>query len=520
MSAPVLVLTAWLLAELTAAWLRRRAAGGRAAIWGRVAAWSFRPWAVWAVFNAFCRVAWAWGFNDPHTFPFYAGAWQPDAWAGTAVLRLAGRPEVWVAGAIASVAATGLAALAARAVAASEDEGRWVRMAAVLPVLTLFFWLAVAVLPLRPDPAQREPGSLLRPWYNPGSTLLYAMPLVRSSAAFLRDYREIQPRLKPTIHGLSHPPGAPLSLKVIGRIMGAGFDIRHAAVKLRYLAGLAAAGALNALVLVALGAALTGSRRVGIVTAALWAVCPAAVAYATFAHDIFYALFFNLCLWLIYRTQTAERMRLLELAALGAGLFVLAMLTYSAVLAVAILGVFGLLAARAGPAPLARCTVRVGLPLAFAGLGLVGLRLVYGFDYLAAYRVARAYVEQWYRFDGMYQWGLALLGGQLELLLMMGGATALAFLAAVRRGWSGRPLSHDRLFLLVILGIYLIPILLGPNPLKMETSRCWHWVTSVPLVWAARWLTEQPRAAVWSAAAVASAAATSLILRMFLDFSL
>ena len=107
-----------------------------------------------------------------------------------------------------------------------------------------------------------------------------------------------------------------------------------------------------------------------------------------------------------------------------------------------------------------------------------------------------------------------------KLLLMMGGATALAFLAAVRRGWSGRPLSHDRLFLLVILGIYLIPILLGPNPLKMETSRCWHWVTSVPLVWAARWLTEQPRAAVWSAAAVASAAATSLILRMFLDFSL
>ena len=69
--------------------------------------------------------------------------------------------------------------------------------------------------------------------------MLYTVPFVKDSDDYLRRFREIQPQLRSTIHGLSHPPGASLSLYWIGNALGArGLDIRQPETRLRYTLGL------------------------------------------------------------------------------------------------------------------------------------------------------------------------------------------------------------------------------------------------------------------------------------------
>ena len=72
--------------------------------------------------------------------------------------------------------------------------------------------------------------------------------------------------------------------------------------------------------------------------------------------------------------------------------------------------------------------------------------------------------------------------------------------------------------LLTVLGVYLIPIVFGPNCLKMETARCWGWITSVPLAFAANTLLQRPQARICALGAFGVALFTSCVMRLWMDF--
>ncbi|NLE67156.1 MAG: hypothetical protein GX608_07015 [Lentisphaerae bacterium] len=519
MSAPLAVLSAWLALE--ALRFGARKAGARLAwlsVLSRLLCWAARPWAAWGLFNLVFRWRREQAFNHPETFPFYANPWFPGWWLDSlySALSLEGALAGLLLACCVAAAAIAIVVLPRREPSAARG---WLTALAI-SALAFAFALSVNRLPRIYSEDPKTPPSLLAAWHDPASTLLYAMPLVSNPARFLQNYAAMQPRLRRTIHGLSHPPGAPLSLYALGRIAGAGGDIRAERNKLRYAVALTAAGALNALLLYALGAAMTSSRKIGLCAALLWALCPAFTAYATFAQDVFYALFFNLALLLLWRSAAAAAPPWPTLVALGLVFFCLTMLTYSWVLATtlaaAFLGIAGLQKRR----PWRDTLARIALPLAVMTLAAAALLVYARLDYLAAYRVASGYVREWYRLEGVYQWCMALVGGQLDILLMMGSLAAAAFLAAA----TGRePLRADglsaRLFLGVLLAVYALPLLFGPHALKMETARCWHWVTTVPLVLAAWKLGREerfPRLAMGAAAGVS--AGTSLVLGLLLNF--
>lgn len=522
-SFPFTLLAGWAALEM-AIFAARRAAGGKSPAWAVLATWSVRPWACWAAFNLLARALWEHGFNDPLTFPFYASPWNRNETFPQTTMRLALKAGTMRNVFAALLFACALIWIALRA-AGRGEPGRARSMAAMAAMWAAAagFVLSAASLP-NPSKTNGAPCSILAPWHIPGSTMLYAMPLVKNAGDFLSNYRALQPRLRPTIHGLSHPPGAPISLYWMGRIAGAGKDIGPNSVKLRYMLAMAGFGLLNVFAIFALGDAVAGDRRAGIVAALFWALCPAAGLYATFAHDIFYALFFNCALLLAWQTQTSPRFRPFGCAALGVVLFCLAMLTYSWAIMAAALCAFGAIMALretgSTRAAAARAAARVGAPLAVTAALLGAVMLAWRLDYIGAYGVARAFVEQWYRYTGAYQRIMALVGGQIELLLMMGGAVCAAFLVALRRALKARPIGADVVFLLCLLAVYAIPVLIGPNALKMETSRCWHWVTGLPIVFAARLVCAGPRPAFFIAGAAMVSAATTILLSLFLDFGL
>ena len=89
---------------------------------------------------------------------------------------------------------------------------------------------------------------------------------------------------------------------------------------------------------------------------------------------------------------------------------------------------------------------------------------------------------------------MALLGGQLAILLMLGALVASLFCLRVLPEWwrtRGQPVSTHGL---LVLGLYLVPIVIGPACLKMETERCWSWVTAVALAGVAAHLAGRPDA--------------------------
>ena len=79
------------------------------------------------------------------------------------------------------------------------------------------------------------------------------------------------------------------------------------------------------------------------------------------------------------------------------------------------------------------------------------------------------------------------------------------FVARVLPGWwRERARSPAAAFALIVLGFYLIPILVGPACLKMETERCWSWITVLPLAGVAQAVAARadgPRVLVWLLAA-------------------
>ena len=74
-------------------------------------------------------------------------------------------------------------------------------------------------------------------------------------------------------------------------------------------------------------------------------------------------------------------------------------------------------------------------------------------------------------------------------------------------------------FILIILGVYILPILLGPTCIRLETARCWMWVLSVPVCFAADFLIRQKRPFIFAATAMLVSLGTYTIMRLFLNFA-
>ena len=512
-SFPAFLAAAGIAFEL--AWFAARRRGHLRQVPGLVfAAWALRPWTLWAFFNLFVRWRWDAGFNERRTFPFYALPWQPEETFAEAWVRIAHAPGLpWL-----GVALLLLAALVGLLVWVVRRQPRRLGPAlGGLYVLAIALHLALACLPdgARDEPGR--PGSLRAARNNVQSTMLYAQPLIKDSRDYVCRFQELQPQLRRIIHGLSHPPGASLALRWIGQAAGVrSRDIRDPGNRLRYTIGLVAFGALNVFVLFALGRALFDARA-GFLAATLWATAPAVAAYAPFAQDATYAVFFNLALWLGWQTATADRRPLVWGVWLGLDFFALILLNYSWVLATSIFALFALAVGWRRRWALRDVAARLVFPLAVMTVVAAAFLAAHRLDYWAIYQYASQYVKQWYPFTGPYQWMLALLGGQLDLWLLLGSvacSAVVAALAGLRRADFAAPRT---IYLFITFGIFALPLLFGPNCLKMEAARCWIWVASLPLAFAADRLLRAPRLFAYGAPAVS--ALTYVGLRLFLDFA-
>ena len=493
----------------------RRRPGGTVRAGTQFAVWAMRPWLWWGLFN----LVFSWrgqnGFNNLRTFPFFANLWEETESWGQALHRIGQAPGVVVwGGAVLAVLAALVGWLAW--VLWRTPRRIWPALAS-LYVLTVALHLSLACLPNGAWTGGGRAGSLLSAWHA-HATMLYTVPFVKDSDDYLRRFREIQPQLRSTIHGLSHPPGASLSLYWIGNALGArGLDIRQPETRLRYTLGLTLFGALNVVIIFLLARGLFDART-GFLAALLWATAPSVSIYATFAQDAVYAVFFNLALLLAWHTVTAVRRPAGFALGLGATFFVLALLNYSWCILATIFAIFALWTGRRARWTPGVYALRVGLPLATMAL-LGGVFLAhYRLDYWAIYRFSRQYVDLWYPFTGPYQWLMALIGGQLDLLLLLGSVTCAAFVAATV---NFRKLDFREprvIYLAVLLGVFALPLLFGPNCLKMETARCWNWIATLPLAFAAAQLLRMPDRLFAVGAPVVSVL-TCAGLRLFLNFA-
>lgn len=501
---PVLLLVAGLLFEAARALRRRRGPAGPADQLPLLP-WLVRPWTAWAALNVLFRWRHADGFNNHRTFPFFANMWRErETWA-EAGERLAGCEGLagWVGLALGGCALAGWAAH--RCAALLPQAGHRVAVAGLV-ALAILLPVLMALVPTGARRVQDRADGPLSPWFETGGTMLYAMPFVKSTDHFLRNFEAIQPRLEISIHGLSHPPLATLSLSWLGRLAGArGERVSVHDDRLRYALALTVFSALGVLTAYLFGAWWAADRRVGLITAALWMAKPAALAHNTFAQDGVYTVFFVTALALSWRVITRPDRSWGQGVVLGVAFAITTQLSYSWCILTSIFAAFALWqGGRAGWSRvdwLARLLVPLTVLAALLGLFLHW----YGLDYLAIYFTSSFYVASFYTFANAYQWTMALVGGQLAILVMLGAITASWFVARVLPGWwRERVRSPAAAFALIALGFYLIPILVGPACLKMETERCWSWITVLPLAGVAQAVAaraDAPRVLVWLLAA-------------------
>jgi hypothetical protein len=494
LTAPLAILAAALAAEALGRMISRRRPD---AIAPRLALAFMRPWLAWAVVNGVYRVA-GFDFNTPETFPFFAVLWRPDTGPVAFARELLASPAFWLWSAAAWSLGAGTLAFARWALAATGRATVAAGLAGITALAALLP-MAFAGVPLgAKDPLANE-GSLLAPWFKSGGTMLYGMPRVKSTARFLQDFEAIQPALEISVHGASHPPAATLSLYWLGRLAGAKADVHRD--KLRYAIALTCFNALAVIPMFLLGRALSGRDRVGLAAALLWAVKPAALAHNTFAQDGVYSVFFLLALWLAWRVAMDDQPGRGTIAALGAALYALMMLTFSWCIFAAGAAVFAVVEARKRGRSWADAFVRAAAPPAMAAALLAGTCLAFGFNYFSVYITAAEFVRGWYDFTTPFLWVLALAGGQVEWLIMMGCVVASLFAARVLPSWT-RPVDAPARYGLIFLVVYALPLLFGPDPLKMETARCWSWMTALPIAAVAQTLCGTPAPRPWIVGAV------------------
>ena len=519
LSWPALLLVTWAGCEIAARCAGRRGDRGRHPSWS-LALWALRPWAAWAVFNLVFRWRWDSGFNNRRTFPFFANLWDDRETLLEATARLAALPTVWLWGAVVFALAAALAFAAWRwALRPPERTSRRLGALVLLYAAAAALYLSVAALPNGVRSTETRDGSLLSCWHA-HATMLYTVPVIKSTGHYLRNFLDLQPQLRKTIHGMSHPPGASLSMYYLGCAAGArGEDIRLDATRIRYAFALTLFGALNVFILFALARALFRDDRVAFLATLLWLTAPSVTAYGTFAQDTLYAVFFNLSLLLTYLVATRERAPWVIMIALGAVFSCVTLLNYSWCLVTTIFAVFVLYGWRRARRPFIDLVVRGVVPLGVMTVLSGAVLWYHRLDYLAMYKVSSAYVDEWYRFEGLYQHLTAWIGGQFDLWLLMGSVTVSAFLVACSRLRRRDLVEPPAAFLALVLCVFALPILFGPTCLRMETARCWNWVATVPFAFAAREILRGCAPRLFAAGAVTVSVATSVALRLFMNFA-
>ncbi len=479
--------------------------------------WAIRPWTLWALFNLIFRWRWDHGFNNRLTFPFYANPWPPDHGFAEAITRLLHSPT-WILWMGLSIFLTlAIVSLLTWTLRSSKPSRLWLSLPG-LYVLAVALHLSLACMPHGAWTDQGRSGSLLAAWHNTGSTMLHVIPRIQSTHDFLSRFQEIQPKLRSSIHGLSHPPFASLSLNWIGQVMGIQENnILLPDVRLRYAIGLTLFGALNLLLLFFLGRSLFDAQT-GFLTAVLWTTAPAVSAYATFAQDSIYALFFNSALLLSWHVVHSQRRTLLWATLLGIDFFVIIFMNYSWCLATTLFALFALATGIRHRWGIRDAALRLLLPLCVMTLLTAAFLAYFRLNYWAMYQYSNQFVIQWYPMSGIYQWTMALIGGQFDLFLLLGSVTTSAFASTLFAHLRTTQLREPRVqFLLIVLAVYTLPLLFGPNCLKMETARCWIWVASLPLAFAASRLLHMPHRIFILGTPIVSSL-TYAVLRLFLDF--
>ncbi len=470
-----------------------------------------RPWLLWSVVNVAYRAG-GQIFNNPVTYPFFANEWRPDTpWPAAArELVVSSAFWFWTAAAWSLGAVT---VLVARRTLFSPARTSVSAVLLLLFVLASIHPLTFSCLPYGADDPLQNKGSLLAPWFKTGGTMLYAMPRVKSAGEFMRDFEEIQPHLELSIHGASHPPGAVLSLYALGRLVGA--RERVADDRLRYAIALSLFSALGVLAMYLLGRDMFSDPRAGLLAAFLWAVKPAALAHNTFAQDGVYSVFFIMALWLAWRVSVAPAVSWPSLVGLGVTFYGLTMLTYSWCIVTTVFALFLFVQSRAELRKSRDLLIRFLVPCCIMGALLVATCAHFDINYFSIFFVASAFVDEWYLFSTFHQWAIALVGGQVEWLVMMGAVAASVFVGAVLPRWFKESRLPQARLGLILMACYAVPLLIGPNPLKMETARCWSWVTSVPLAAVAHHLLRDGATArVWVTAALVLSLLQYYVMRL------
>lgn len=453
----------------------------------RLATYFMRPWTFWALFNFIFRLRIDDAFNRPETFPFFANPWVVNETWRAAFHRL-NTPEFWLWSAALLVSAAATAALVRRFWAPGFSR---VAGVTILLGLGILLPLNFAAIPGGVTRAVTERDAMLRPWFITGGTMLHCMPFVKSTTHYLSNYELIQPRLVISMHGLTHPPFASLSLHWLGRLTGAGGErLTVESDRWHYAMALTCFNALAVLAMVFLGTALFGDARIGWLSGLFWLIKPAALAHNTFAQDGVYSVFFILALALGWQVITLKRPPRLRILLLGGVFFVLSQLTFSWCIMTSIFAAFAAFRGKVERWTLRSWMERLIAPLAVFAVLLFGFCAYYKLDYLAVYKTASDYVNRFYAFQHAYHWIMALIGGQLSIILMLGSVVGSFFLVRILPLWR-RTDDPAVQYALTALVFYLIPVLFGPTCLKMETDRCWAWMTAIPLAFVAREVAKQ-----------------------------
>lgn len=507
--------------------VRRLRPGSRALPALRLAVWCALPTAAFAAVNLLHRLSGC-KFNHPLTYPFYA---NPYCQRGTGLLEavrtMAAKPGTlpWLG--VAAIAGAAVIAVAVLSLRARTRRAAAAAIAALL-VAGFGFTLALHCIPdgLLDDPERGTRSSLVAPWTDEGSTMLLAVPYMRLGAKrYLWEYRQLQQRMEghSIIHAVSHPPLGSLVVRWIGRQAGARvrdrYHVRETEQQIRYALGQTVVSISNLVLVFALAAALFG-RRTGLLAAVLWTVAPTVSAYASFAPDMNYALVFHLVLLLAWKVSDEPSLRralALWGAPLGAALAVLALMTYSWCIVAAFAAAFAAWDGLARRRPLRDVAARVAVPIAVFALVAGFLVVRYRIDYLENYLYSSKFVSGFYLHIRFVDKVVALLGGQVEWLFLMGPAVCSCFFLGLRTVRQDPGGAARLRYAAALFATYALPILLGPACLKHEVARCWVWLLPVPIAFASAFLATRKSVATCAAVA-ASSAVFSAGLNCFLDF--
>lgn len=510
-SLPVLILPIWLALEL----LDFAPARVRGSVASRACLWFFRPLAGWAFFNIVFRFFEPLGFNNRRTFPFYYGEWVPgESWT-QAIQRLRNSPSLLMWTFVVLLLALVLLYICQRIMTSKLSVASIACFLAALSVMGFAVPLAFDALPDGARDPLENKGSFLHEWFDYGGTLLYCMPEVEGVGRFVRHFEMNQPDYDYSIHGVSHPPGAILSLYWAGRMFGA--TERPRVDRLRYQLGNTLVSSLCVIPVFLLGFWMTTSSRTGLLCAVLWSVKPATISFNTFAGDGIYNIFFILCLALSWRVTVQESRPWMSMLLLGCTFYSLSMLNFNWPMLVGMFCVFLLINGLYKSMAFQEIFWRGTIPVLFSLLALSLTCIYFGMNYFNILFCALRYHQKFYdSIATLYGWTMSLIGAQLDLYLLSGCLCASIFAISLAATFRKRPFPSAALFLVVVLGVHFLISAFVSNALKMESSRVWAWITAIPLVFVADWIIKSDRPRAWLFATVGFSLLQNFAMRLFL----